>query len=82
MVTFLFQIGSIKRGVITAGEEGDLGFYSKLVRLKVPIPLARVARGLHGFYSKLVRLKVENLSHLSKRIFGFYSKLVRLKDSA
>ena len=54
---FLFQIGSIKSDdAYVHGDEVELRFYSKLVRLKGKFKFS-TQRKMGSFYSKLVRLK-------------------------
>ncbi len=76
---FLFQTGAIKSYLDADDYEQWLGFYSKLVRLKVMECVTCPVLEHVSFYSKLVRLKVQVLLVFPSRVVGFYSKLVRLK---
>ena len=78
--TFLFQIGTIKSiCCITYKRTTISGFYSKLVRLKVPVKTPTHTTTLSSFYSKLVRLKEMQCFSVHLTKISFYSKLVRLK---
>ena len=57
----------------------NIGFNSKLVRLKVAMMIAMIVYLNTGFNSKLVRLKEEHLDQTQFLFQRFNSKLVRLK---
>ena len=77
---FQFQTGSIKKPIFKAVcVAKNIGFNSKLVRLKslrYTVP-RRVC--VQGFNSKLVRLKDWPQISIAEVLFRFNSKLVRLK---